>query len=149
MTLEEAIQQKRFRNEHLKVMVNVLFTQSWLEEKIKKFLEQQHITMQQYNILRILRGSGTPLSTMQIRERMLARMSDTSRIIDRMLLKHLVEKKQSDTDKRLVEITISKKGLMILETLDKKNDEMDGIARGLSTEEAKMLNDLLDKLREG
>lgn len=147
MKLEQAIQQRRFRNEHLKAMVNLLYTHSWLEEKIKRFLEQQNISMPQYNILRILRGSGIPLSTMQIRERMLDRMSDTSRIIDRMLLKQLVEKKLNEKDKRLVDITITQKGLQLLEILDNQNHLLDGIVANLSETEVKMLNDLLDKMR--
>ena len=148
MKLEQAIQQRRFRNEHLKAMVNLLYTHSWLEEKIKRFLEQQNISMPQYNILRILRGSGVPLSTMQIRERMLDRMSDTSRIIDRMIIKGIVEKKPNENDKRLVDITITSKGLNTLEELDKRNDELESIASSLTADEAKMLNDLLDKMRD-
>ena len=149
MRIEDAIQQKHFRNEHLRSMVNLLYSHSWLEERLKKFFKQQHVTMQQYNILRILRGSGMPLSTMQIRERMLDRMSDTSRIIDRMLLKNIVVKRPNETDKRLVDITITQKGLAVLEELDRVNDKMDAIAGNLTAEEAKMLNDLLDKLRGG
>lgn len=148
MRLEDAIQQTRpFRNEHHKVMVNLLYTNNHLEEKSRDFLKQQNLSLQQYNILRILRGAKEPLSTMQIRERMLDRMSDTSRIIDRMLIKNLVEKKQNAGDKRLVDITITEKGLNILEELDKKNDQLEAIASSLTTHEAKMLNDLLDKLR--
>ena len=148
MRLEDAIQQRRFRNEHLKVMVNLLYSHSWLEEKIKCFLKKQDVTMQQYNILRILRGAKHPLSTMQIRERMLDRMSDTSRIIDRMITKGIVEKKLNDSDKRLVDITITQKGLAILSALDELNTELDNIVgNNISCDEAKMLNDLLDKMR--
>lgn len=148
MRLEDAIQQPRFRNEHLKVMVNLLYSHSWLEERIKCFLKQKDVTMQQYNILRILRGAKQPLSTMKIRERMLDRMSDTSRIIDRMIAKGIVEKKLNDSDKRLVDITITEKGIAILHALDEMNDELDNIvACSISCEEAKMLNDLLDKMR--
>lgn len=105
--------------------------------------------MQQYNILRILRGAGTPLSTMQIRERMLDRMSDTSRVVDRMLLKELVLKKINENDKRLVDITITNKGLLILQRLDADNDDLDGIMHNLSADEMILLNTLLDKLRDG
>jgi DNA-binding MarR family transcriptional regulator len=150
MKLENAIKQKRaFRNNHHRVMVNLLYSNNWLEEKSRDFLKQQNISLQQYNILRILRGSGKPLSTMQIRERMLDRMSDTSRIIDRMVVKAIVEKKSNENDKRLVDITITSKGLGILEELDKRNDELEAIVSGLSADEAKMLNDLLDKMRGG
>lgn len=148
MRLEDAIKQKRaFRNDHHKVMVNLLYSNNWLEEKSRDFLKQQNISLQQYNILRILKGSGKPLSTMQIRERMLDRMSDTSRIIDRMVAKKIVEKKPNSNDKRLVDITITENGLQILEELDKKNNELEAIVGELSVNEAKMLNDLLDKMR--
>lgn len=140
-------QQRQFRNEHHKATVNILFSSNWLMENIKKFLLNEDITPQQYNILRILRGSGKPLSTLQIRERMLDKMSDTSRIVDRLLKKELVEKKTSQSDKRLVDVTISKKGMELLDKLDKKNASLDGILFGLTPDEAKLLNDLLDKMR--
>jgi DNA-binding MarR family transcriptional regulator len=140
-------QQRQFRNEHHKATVNILFSSNWLMENIKKFLQAEDITPQQYNILRILRGNGKPLSTLQIRERMLDKMSDTSRIVDRLLKKGLAEKKTSQADKRLVDVTISKKGLAALERLDKNNASLDGILFNLDHDEAKALNDLLDKMR--
>lgn len=143
----EIKQQRQFRNEHQKATVNILFSANWLMEQIKKFLQAEDITPQQYNILRILRGSGAPLSTLQIRERMLDKMSDTSRIVDRLLKKGLVEKKTSQADKRLVDVTISADGLELLERLDTQNDSLDGIVSQLSAEEARVLNSLLDKMR--
>jgi DNA-binding MarR family transcriptional regulator len=140
-------QQRQFRNEHHKATVNILFSSNWLMENIKKFLQQEDITPQQYNILRILRGNGKPLSTLQIRERMLDKMSDTSRIVDRLLKKELVEKKTSQSDKRLVDVTISTKGLQLLDRLDNNNASLDGILFNLSHDEAKSLNNLLDKMR--
>lgn len=148
MGIEKEIQQQSFRNEYQKATVNILFTANWLNEKVRLFLEAEDITPQQYNILRILRGGKNPLSTMQIRERMLDKMSDTSRIVERMLKKGLVEKKICPTDKRLVDVTISRKGLQVLEKLDARNDQLDKILKGLSGEEANQLNSLLDKMRE-
>ena len=148
MSLEEAIQQKKFRNEHLKAMVNILYTQSWLSARIKVYLQDENISMQQYNILRILRGAKKPISTMQIRERMLDTMSDTSRVVDRMILKGLAEKKVNSQDKRLVDITITPQGLQILERLDAKVHLLDGIMCHLTEADAKLLNHLLDKLRD-
>jgi DNA-binding MarR family transcriptional regulator len=148
MRIEEAIQQTRaFRNQYHRVMVNLLYSNNWLEEKSRDFLRQQNISLQQYNILRILKGSGRPLSTMQIRERMLDRMSDTSRIIDRMVAKGIVEKKPNDNDKRLVDITITTKGMYVLGELDKQNHKLESIVSNLLPHEAEMLNDLLDKMR--
>ena len=148
MGIEKDIQQRSFRNEYQKVTVNIIFSANWLTEKIKTFLEPEDITSQQYNILRILKGSKEPLSTLQIRERMLDKMSDTSRIVERMLKKGLVEKKICVTDKRLVDVIISKKGLALLERLDKKNNQLDDIPHALNPEEAILLNKLLDKMRE-
>jgi len=147
MGIEKDIQQHVFRNEYQKATVNIIFSAGWINEKVKAFFEPEDITSQQYNILRILRGSKHPMSTLQIRERMLDKMSDTSRIVERLLKKGLVEKKVCVTDKRLVDVLISKKGLIVLEKLDKKNPELDSMLQALSPEEAKMLNDLLDKIR--
>ena len=147
MSLEKDIQQKSFRNEHQKAAVNILFSANWLNEQIKAFLLEEDITPQQYNILRILRGSNKPISTLQIRERMLDKMSDTSRIVDRLLLKGLVEKKISCADKRLVDVNIAKKGLALIDRLNQKNDSLDGILNQLNNDEVVILNDLLDKMR--
>ena len=147
MSIENDIQQAKFRNEHHKVSVNLIYTCNWLMEKHKHFFDNADITPQQYNILRILRGAGTPLSTLQIRQRMLDKMSDTSRIVDRLVKKELVKKVICKTDRRLVDVTISEKGLSLIEGMDGHNDEMDASVGTLSTEEAMALNGLLDKMR--
>jgi DNA-binding MarR family transcriptional regulator len=147
MLLKDIQQNKDFRNEHQKVMVNIQFTSNWLLERIKNYLELAGITPQQYNILRILRGSNEPLSTMQIRERMLDKMSDTSRLVDRLILKGLVDKTIRASDKRLVDVFITEKGLDCLQELDEKTEQLDNIAFGITEDEAKVLNALLDKLR--
>jgi DNA-binding MarR family transcriptional regulator len=147
MSIEKDIQQKKFHNEFQKVIVNTIFSGSWMEEKMKDFLKSEDITTQQYNILRILRGSKGPLSTAQIRERMLDKMSDTSRLTERLLKKGLIKKSNSLTDKRLVDVSITNKGLKTLAKLDNRTDELDKIAAALTKEEAVLLNKLLDKLR--
>jgi DNA-binding MarR family transcriptional regulator len=146
MSIENDIQ-SRFRSEHHKIMVNLIYTYNWAMEKSKRFFENADLTPQQFNILRILRGAGKPLSTMQIRQRMLDRMSDTSRIVDRLLKKELVLKVVCKDDRRLVDITISEKGMKLLQDLDNYNDEMDAVLSAINEEEAKTLNQLLDKLR--
>jgi DNA-binding MarR family transcriptional regulator len=119
-------------------------------EQIKEFLSEEDITHQQYNILRILRGSHPePLSTLQIRERMLDRMSDTSRIVDRLVAKHLVKKTICPKDKRLVDVTITEKGQKLLKKLDGQKDYFVQIMGNLSEKESEQLNILLDKLRTG
>jgi DNA-binding MarR family transcriptional regulator len=148
MGIEKDIQQSCFRNEFQKMGINLIYTANWLNEKMGQILATEDITQQQYNILRILRGSECPLSTLKIRERMLDKMSDTSRIVDRLIVKDLVEKTACIKDKRLVDITISKKGLQLLEKLDSLNEHIDSILKGVSEKEAQAMNQILDKLRE-
>lgn len=147
MSIEKDINQRKFRNEFQKGIINLIFTYNWLMEKMKALLEQGDVTSQQYNILRILRGAGGPLSTLQIRQRMLDKMSDTSRIVDRLVLKGLAKKVACKSDRRLVDITISSRGLKLLEKLDSYSAEMDAIMGNLSEAEARSLNKLLDKIR--
>ena len=148
MGLEKDIHQNTFRNTRQKAMINILYTYGWTIEKIKRFLAQEDITHQQYNILRILRGAfPEPLSTLQIRERMLDKMSDTSRIVDRMVLKGMVKKSPSPKDKRLVDVVITDKGQKLLKKLDTESNQIDSIMNSLTENEAEMLSNLLDKLR--
>jgi len=148
MGIEKDIQQTNFRNEFQKMGINIIYTANWLNEKMGQILATEDITQQQFNILRILRGSDAPLSTLKIRERMLDKMSDTSRIVDRLIVKGLVEKTACIKDKRLVDITVSKKGLQLLEKLDSLNDHIDSILKGVTEKEAQAMNQILDKLRE-
>lgn len=147
MGLDKDIWSSKFRNEYHKAMVNIIFTNNWIMERNKQIFDRGEITPQQYNILRILRGAKEPVSTLQIRQRMLDKMSDTSRIVDRLLKKELVKKVVCLTDKRLVDITITKKGLELLDQLDKYNDEMDNVLNKITPEEVHALNRLLDKIR--
>jgi DNA-binding MarR family transcriptional regulator len=148
MGLENDIKQKHFRNEWQKAMINLTFTHNWLSEKFKTFLDRFDLTAQQFNILRILRGAGGPLSTLQIRERMLDKMSDTSRIVDRLILKGFVKKSTCSHDKRLVDVVITDSGLLVLTQIDAMADEMDNIIAGIGESEAETLNLLLDKIRQ-
>ena len=148
MGIEKDIQQTNFRNEFQKMGINIIYTANWLNEKMGQILSTEDITQQQYNILRILRGSDVPLSTLKIRERMLDKMSDTSRIVDRLIVKGLVEKTACIKDKRLVDITVTKKGLQLLEKLDVLNEHIDSILKGVNEKEATTINQILDKLRE-
>jgi DNA-binding MarR family transcriptional regulator len=148
MGIEKDINQQHFQSEAQKAMINLMYTYSWVTERIKEILAEESITMQQFNILRILRGSDPmPLSTLSIRERMLDKMSDTSRIVDRLLAKGLVNKKTCVTDKRLVDVYITSDGKKLLEKLDNKSDVMNAIASKLSNSELGKLNELLDLLR--
>ena len=148
MSLEKDISQKTFRNEYQKGAINLIYTYNWMNEKMKKVFDNEGITGQQYNILRILRGAAKPISTLQIRERMLDKMSDTSRIVDRLVLKGLAQKTVCKNDKRLVDVSISIKGKDLLVKIDLYEKDMDAILGNLTDTEAKTLNKLLDKIRE-
>jgi DNA-binding MarR family transcriptional regulator len=150
MGIEKDIQQVKFRNPRQKAGINLIYTIGWMKEKTKAIFDSEDITSQQFNILRILRGSfPEPLSTLQIRERMLEKMSDTSRIVDRLITKGLVKKITCKNDRRLVDVIITDKGKKMLERLDARQDEIDGVLGNLSEKDANILSDLLDKLRDG
>ena len=148
MSINKDINQASFKSEYQKAMINLIFTYNWTTEQLKHLFEEESLTMQQFNILRILRGSATPLSTLQIRERMLDKMSDTSRIVDRLIIKGLAKKITCKTDKRLVDVTVTGKGLKVLEKLDTQEDKMENIIKVLTESEAETLNTLLDKIRQ-
>jgi DNA-binding MarR family transcriptional regulator len=148
MSIEKDISQSSFRNEYQKSIINFIYTYHWLNEKMKSFFEKEDITGQQFNILRILRGAGQPLSTLQIRQRMLDKMSDTSRIVDRLILKGFAKKIICKTDKRLVDVSITDKGKKLLAKLDEHENAMDALFSNLTDSEAKTLNKLLDKIRD-
>jgi len=147
MTLEKDINQTTFRSEYQKSAINLIYTFNWMNEKINRLFEPFDITQQQFNILRILRGAGQPLSTLQIRQRMLDKMSDTSRIVDRLVKKGLVKKTVCREDRRLVDVLLTDKGKKLLQTMEALNEEMDSMFKYLTEDEAKLLNYLFDKIR--
>ena len=150
MGIEKEIQQSKFRSAHQKAGINLIYTLAWMKDKTKAIFDEEDITSQQFNILRILRGSyPQPLSTLQIRERMLEKMSDTSRIVDRLIVKGLVKKVTCKNDRRLVDVIITDKGKKLLERLDTRQDEIDNVLGNLSEKEANILSELLDKIRDG
>ncbi|PKQ69768.1 MarR family winged helix-turn-helix transcriptional regulator [Raineya orbicola] len=146
-TIEEAIQ-SRFRNEKHKALVNILYTAKFIENKVQTHIKPYKITMQQYNILRIVRGAGgKPVSLKYIKERMLDKMPDASRIVDKLYKKGLLKRKECPNDRRSVDITITNKGLELLETMDKQAQELDDICQNLSDTQLQELNYLLNFLR--
>lgn len=148
MGIDQDIRQSKFRSEYQKAAVNLLYTYGWITERTRELFASEDITPQQFNILRILRGSHPqPLSTLQIRERMLDKMSDTSRIVDRLITKGLVKKGTCKSDRRLVDVMITDKGKKMLERLDERQDELDNIMGNLTEKEATTLSELLDKIR--
>ncbi len=148
MQLEDEIKQEKFATQEQKLTVNLIYTYYWLLDKLKEKLKPYGISMQQYNILRILRGQGSHPATINLlKERMLDKSSDASRLVERLRLKELVERIICPQDRRSVEIRISEKGLQLLEKIDKEENQFSGISKNLSAEEIMRLNNLLDQLR--
>lgn len=150
MKLEDAIQQRKpFSNPRQRMAVNLIYTSNWLISRQKEFFKRFDITVQQYNVLRILRGRHPkPISTSDIRGRMLDRMSDVSRIVDRLVKKDMVIRTTCKQDKRLVDVVITAHGLSLLSSIDAQWEELDSLTSTLSLEEVQIVNDLLDKFRE-
>lgn len=146
--IEEEIKQKRsFNSLQEKALVNIMYTHGWIIERMRVFFKNYGITNKQYNILRILKGADEPLSTSQIRHRMLDKMSDTTRLIDRMITKGWVKKSVSEIDRRLVDIMITDEGLDLLDQIRGIEVKAEEIFSNLSEEEIQKLSHLLDKVR--
>jgi DNA-binding MarR family transcriptional regulator len=144
---KELNQTKPFRSEFQKATINLIYTHNWLSLKMKNFFKPHGITMQQYNVLRILKGANKPLSTSCIRKRMIEKMADTSRLVERLSAKGWVERVANTEDKRLVDITITKEGLEYVLQLEGLDRYVESIYENLTAEEAAKLNIILNKLR--
>ncbi|MCE2771949.1 MAG: MarR family transcriptional regulator [Bacteroidetes bacterium] len=148
MKIEEEIKQKSFHSPYQKVYVNLIFTASYMQNMHSRVMKQFGVTMQQYNVLRILRGQHpNPASVGIIQERMLDKNSNASRLIDKLLLKKFVDRKVCPDDRRQMDIKITAKGLELLKQLDVIIDGMESEMKTLTEKEALLLSDLLDKLR--
>lgn len=148
MELEKEIASNKFENNYQKTVVNVLFTYGWVTNLLRNRFDKYHITMQQFNILRILRGQFPQPATINLlKERMLDKMSDASRIVERLVQKGLVSRCTNEKDRRSVDIRINEKGLELLKTLDMELNIHEILKTHLTDEEAEQLNTLLDKMR--
>ncbi|HQQ94940.1 MAG TPA: MarR family transcriptional regulator [Bacteroidia bacterium] len=148
MSLEDDIQQRTFRTQHHKLAVNLLYTTSWLNSHYSEFFKNSGLSLQQFNVLRILRGqNGKACSLKLIKERMLDRMSDASRIVDKLVAKGLVKRETSADDRRSVNLMITEKGLDTLRKMDVIDDSVKELFKNLNESQLRGLNDLLDQLR--
>lgn len=151
MTLEKEIYQvKPFNNDYHKAFVNINYTGKWLSQFTSDFLKPYNLTPQQYNILRILRGKFPVATTIKyIRERMLDRMSDASRIVELLRIKGLVERNICLGNRRKMDVLITQKGLYLLGEIEKEiYTRIDNRLSALNEHEVTQLNFLLDKLRD-
>ena len=148
MKLEEEIVQQKFESDYHKAAVNIFYTSNWLVNIHSDVFKQYNLTMQQFNILRILRGQYPGVVNLKlIKERMLDKMSDVSRLIERLREKELVDRKTCESDRRHMDIIITPKGLELLKLLDKDLKEINKKFSTLNEAEVETLNKLLDKLR--
>lgn len=147
-TLEEEIKQSKFANEHIKANINVLFTANWLYNKISANLKPFNLTHEQFNVLRILKGSHPKnMCQKDILSRMIAPNSNITLIVRKLVEKQLIVVQQSEMDKREYEINITDAGLALLEAVEKGLKSKPNMLGSLSVSEAFHLNALLDKLR--
>lgn len=146
--IEEVLKTDKFESEYHKALLNILYTSNWLNALLKEPISKEHITLQQYNILRILRGQyPNPATINLIKERLLDNMSDVSRIIDRLVEKKLVSRKVCPSDRRAVDILITENGLETLQKLDPSMCIASLLKKTLTADECQQMNVLLDKMR--
>ena len=151
MSIETDIKQNApFRTPYQRVMVNLMYTSNWIATNQTQLLKPSGLTPQQYNVLRILRGQyPNPVKVSDITERMLDKMSNASRLVDKLVLKKLVLRTECPSDRRAVDVVITEKGMELLSKIDVHMDEWsDNQRKKLTEEEAIHLSQLLDRLRE-
>ncbi len=148
MKLEIEIKQKEFKSPYNKAVVNLLYTQSYIVSFQSKLFKPYDLSPEQYNVLRILRGHHPePITVSSIQERMLNKMSNASRLVEKLKQKGLAIRKECPSDRRQVDITITSKGLGLLQTLDEEVKRFNHEVIHLDESEVAQLNELLDKLR--
>src|ERR1035437_10994231 len=143
MKLEEEIKQNKFKDEYHKLGVNIIYTSNWMVGQRSKHLKEFDISPEQFNILRILRGQYPDPATVNLLiERMLNKMSNASRLVEKLRKKGLVERKTCADDRRACDVLITKKGLELLKKLDETEKEWIKMVAHLSENEVKKMNDL-------
>lgn len=149
MKIEDAIKQTNFQSEYQKASLNIMYTSAWITQSSAAILKPYGLTWQQFNVLRILRGRHPEPATVKLlMERMIDKMSNASRLVDKLLAKGLVKRVTSSADRRRVDVSITEEGLELLkETSAKMEKGLGFFENPLTSEEAAELNRLLDKFR--
>jgi DNA-binding MarR family transcriptional regulator len=149
MKIEQEIKQARFKSEHQKAAINILFTAGAIQHRSQRVLAAFDLTLPQFNVLRILRGQHpSAIMVNQLIERMLDRSSNASRIVDKLLAKQLVDRTICNADRRAVDVKITEAGLQLLAKIDQVEDQLFFGVGQLSQDELEELNKLLDKGRQ-
>ncbi len=135
----------KFENNRVKAMLNIIYTANWITSCQNEFFKDYGISPQQYNILRILKGAGEPLNVQIIKDRMLERSPNATRLMDKLCAKDYIERLPSAHDRRVVKIAITKEGIALLESIPMNFNK--DLLKNLNEKEAEQLSDLLDKMR--
>lgn len=149
MTIEETILTDNLPLSR-KLTINILYTANWANEILTETLKSSDLSLQQFNVLRILRGQkGKPANLSTLNERMVTKMSNTTRLVDKLITKELVDRKQCPSNRRKIEIMITPTGLSLLNSLDSAVDRAEEkITQHLNTTELELLNTMLNTLRK-
>lgn len=134
-----------FENNRVKAMLNIIYTANWINSCQNEFFKDYGISPQQYNILRILKGANKALKVQTIKDRMLERSPNATRLMDKLCAKHYIERFPSEEDRRVVKIAITKQGLDLLASIPKNFNK--DLFKNLNEKEAEQLSNLLDKMR--
>jgi DNA-binding MarR family transcriptional regulator len=146
MKIEDEIQ-TRFKTPQQKAIINIRYTSNFLGNIQNSLMDQYGLSMAQFNILRILRGAKSAINVQTVKERMIEKSPNTTRLMDKLIEKELIERTRCTKDRRVVYVEISKGGLALLKAIDDNSDILNMIQVGLSDEESTILSDLLDKVR--
>ena len=149
-TIEQEIKQKKFKDIYIKSDINILYTAGWVQGNQTRMFKKYGISQQQYNVLRILRGQHPkPVMLSQITERMIDKMSNATRLVDKLVLKKLATRELNPNSRRQVDINITNDGLDLLLLIDKEIDAQQPPLHylNLSVKELEQLNVILDKIR--
>jgi DNA-binding MarR family transcriptional regulator len=147
-TIEEAIKQKSFKDPYNKLVVNLLYTNSYIVNSQQVLFKPHGMSPEQYNVLRILRGqNGVPTTVSSIQDRMLNKMSNASRLVEKLKLKGLLKREECPNDRRQVDILITESGLNLLNEVQLEVEMANKQFVNLDLAEVTLLNDLLDKMR--
>lgn len=148
MSLEHDIKQDKFASEYHKAALNIMYTSGWLYNRNASHLKPHGITPEQFNVLRILRGSHpNKMMLSDITSRMIDKSSNCTRLVEKLRIKGLVSREICENNRRQVDIGITPKGLSLLTKIDKDSEEWVSTIKNISLAEAKELNRIMDKLR--
>jgi len=150
MSIEQDIKQEQFASPYHKLVINIAFTNGYLTNLLNNYLKPYGISMQQYNVLRILRGQHpNPVSINSITDRMIDKNSNASRLVEKLRIKSLIGRSQCPEDKRQVDVCITTKGLEVLSEIDKIMTDYDKHFSHLNVSDVELANSVLDDLRLG